>query len=272
MDVRAVRLHTKCDHTLEYFDFTAADALGSFSATTQRLRGCGASLHAMRIHDPSEKRDNGKGMAANGAVDDIAMAVSPGGHVAGLVSLREQHKISQVSIGMMADGMPGEQFRSTDTLSKDANAADAPFSFPLRHHRWLGLKLPAAGNGRDNRSDAITRLMRDAPAGSFDSALLAGGWNLLNQEGLEAFAEAEKRGIEVHNAAIFASGLLAGGVTYLYSADRVTDELRRRTDAWSDLAAEHGLSLPAVAVAFAALPACVTKVVIGLSTLNQLQP
>ena len=125
--------------------------------------------------------------------------------------------------------------------------------------------LHGAGNGRDNRSDAIIRLMRDAPIGSFDSALLAGGWNLLNQEGLRVFLEAEKRGIEVHNAAIFGGGLLAGGVTYLYSEDRVTEDLRRRTDGWSNLAAEHGLTLPSLAVAFAALPACVTKVVIGLS-------
>ena len=117
VDVRTVRLHTKCDHTLEYFDFTAADAIGSFNATMQRLSGCGASLHAMRIHDPSEKRDNGKGAAAKGPVDDIAMALSPGGHVAGLVSLRERQKISQVSIGMMADGMPGEHFRSADSFS-----------------------------------------------------------------------------------------------------------------------------------------------------------
>ena len=50
--------------------------------------------------------------------------------------------------------------------------------------------LHGAGNGRDNRSDAIIRLMRDAPPGSFDSALLAGGWNLLNQDGLRVFLEA----------------------------------------------------------------------------------
>lgn len=111
--------------------------------------------------------------------------------------------------------------------------------------------------------------MRDAPPGSFDSALLAGGWNLLNQEGLRTLLEAQKRGIGVHNAAIFGGGLLVGGVTYLYSEDRVTKELRQRTDEWSELAEEHGLSLPAVAVAFAALPACVTKVVIGLSTSEQ---
>lgn len=107
VDTSAVRLHTKCDHTLEYYDFTAADALGSYGATMQRLGHRGANLYAMRIHDPSEQRDNGKGVAANRMVDDIAMAVSSEGHVAGLASLREQQKISQVSIGMMADGLPG---------------------------------------------------------------------------------------------------------------------------------------------------------------------
>ena len=50
--VDSVRLHTKCDHTIDYFDYTKADALGSHAATQQRLGQCGARLHAMRIHDP----------------------------------------------------------------------------------------------------------------------------------------------------------------------------------------------------------------------------
>ena len=85
----------------------------------------------------------------------------------------------------------------------------------------------------------------------------------MNQAALPVFAECERQGIAVHNAAIFASGLLAGGVTYLYR--EASEELVMRTTRWKLLAEKHNVSLPAVAVAFASLPKCVSKVVIGLN-------
>ena len=97
-DVSAVRIYTKCDHNLDYFDFTKADALGSLDASTARLGG--RAPYALRIHDPSLVRDNDKGLAAggNGPVDDIAMALSSDGHVAGMVQLRGEGKIQQASM------------------------------------------------------------------------------------------------------------------------------------------------------------------------------
>ena len=93
-----VCIYTKCDHVLDYFDFTKADALSSFAASTARLGG--RAPHALRIHDPSLVRDNEKGLAAGGKgpVDDITMALSDEGHVAGMVQLRKEGKIQQVSM------------------------------------------------------------------------------------------------------------------------------------------------------------------------------
>jgi D-threo-aldose 1-dehydrogenase len=102
------------------------------------------------------------------------------------------------------------------------------------------------------------------------SALLAGGYNLLNQNALPLLEAAEARGIEVHMAGVFSSGLLAGGSTvYAAGADNgqaPSEELVQRAAGWAALAAEHGLALPAVAMAFAALPRCVTRVVVGMSS------
>jgi len=38
----------------------------------------------------------------------------------------------------------------------------------------------------------------------------------------------------------------------------------QKAEEWKKLSAKHGVSLPAVALAFAALPTCVTRVVLGM--------
>lgn len=114
------------------------------------------------------------------------------------------------------------------------------------------------------------RLFQRPPAGVVQSALLAGGFNLLNQNALPLLEEAEARGIEIHMAGVFSSGLLAGGNTvYASGADNgqaPSDELIQRAKGWRILSEEHGLALPAVALAFAALPRCVKRVVVGMSS------
>ena len=40
---------------------------------------------------------------------------------------------------------------------------------------------------------------------------------------------------------------------------------------WENLGRKHGVSLPAVAMAFAALPACVARVVIGCSKASEVE-
>ena len=46
-------------------------------------------------------------------------------------------------------------------------------------------------------------------------------------------------------------------------------EMVQRAQAWRALAAKHGCSLPAVAIAFAALPTCVSRVVLGMASARQ---
>merc|ERR1712187_251507 len=117
--------------------------------------------------------------------------------------------------------------------------------------------------------DEIIRMINTAPGGTFDSALLAGGWNLLSQAGMPVFLECERHRINVHVAGIFASGLLVGGTDYAYKT--APAEMVQKTSQWRSLAEQHGVSLPAVAIAFAALPKCVTRLVIGMSNPEQVR-
>ena len=63
----------------------------------------------------------------------------------------------------------------------------------------------------------VRRMISGKPEGTFDSIMSAGAWNLINQDGYELMLECQKRGIKVHNAGIFASGLLVGGSHYKYA-------------------------------------------------------
>lgn len=117
--------------------------------------------------------------------------------------------------------------------------------------------------------DEIIRIIRGVPEGTFDSALLAGGWNLLTQAGMAAFLECENHHIDVHVAGVFASGLLVGGTTYAYKT--APPEMVEKAARWRTLAEAHGVSLPAVAIAFAALPKCVSRLVIGMATPDQVR-
>ena len=56
-------------------------------------------------------------------------------------------------------------------------------------------------------------------------------------------------------------GLLVGGDTYAYQL--ACPDKKSRAKQWDKLAQRHGVSLQAVAMAFATLPTCVTKLVIG---------
>jgi len=106
------------------------------------------------------------------------------------------------------------------------------------------------------------RMLRSCPAGTFGSVMLAGRWNLLDQSGYELLLECQQRGVRVHNASIFASGLLAGGTTY--QNKEAPPEILSRAQQWSALAAEYGTTLAAVALHFALLPEVVELVAIGM--------
>jgi D-threo-aldose 1-dehydrogenase len=103
---------------------------------------------------------------------------------------------------------------------------------------------------------------------AFASVLMAGCWNLMDQSGLAVLEYCEAAGVAVHNAGVFGAGLLWGAAKYRY-ADAGGATLRRR-DEWADLCARLGVSLPAAAFAFAALPAPVTAIAFGVASEGEL--
>lgn len=129
--------------------------------------------------------------------------------------------------------------------------------------RHVGLGMNCNKDSHQGSPDNIIRFIRSAEPGTFDSALLAGGWNLLTQAGLPCLLECEKRGIDVYIAGIYASGLLVGGATYAYIP--APQPMIEKAARWRDLAQKRGFSLPAVAVAFAMLPKVVKRAVVGLA-------
>merc|ERR1712232_229763 len=115
--------------------------------------------------------------------------------------------------------------------------------------------------------DEIIRLVRAVPKGTLDSAMLAGGWNLLCQDGWECLVECQKHGVDVHVAGVFASGLLVGVDRYAYS--KAPEEMKAKAKRWGGLSAKHGCELPAVAIAFSYLPKAVTRVVLGMASIEE---
>ncbi len=208
---------------------TAEAARESLRASSERLKLVG---HAggLRFHDIA----GGTLPTTNDLID---AAVAPGGMIEGLRSLRDEGAILEVSLGMNANGdRPGSAARPGGV----------------------------AGACPTNTEPAqILRLIRRAPPGTFDSALISGGWNLLNQDAYEVFVECEARGIAVHNAGVFAGGIIVGGTPTERMPYAITPEVKEKVQQWKDLADEFEVPLAAVALRFAALPAVVSKLVIG---------
>jgi D-threo-aldose 1-dehydrogenase len=159
----------------------------------------------------------------------VAEALADDGLLAGLRELRAQGEIDNISLGMC--------------VSPDRN-----------------------GPG-DSNADLILELIRGAPDGTFNSAMLAYGWNLHNQAALPVMLECQRRGIEVHAAGVF--WFNGYGVLFDPSLAPDTEEgeatLAKRS-AWLALAEKHGVSLGAVALSFAALPQVIGRVVMGMKS------
>ena len=115
-----------------------------------------------------------------------------------------------------------------------------------------------------NDAAFVRRMLEDKPPGTFDSVMMAGAWNLLDQDGGDVLWECERRGVAVHNAGIFASGLLVGGSHYKYAP--APPDIVARTERWRALASKHGVPLPAVAIAFACAPRVVKGCAVGVKS------
>ena len=116
-----------------------------------------------------------------------------------------------------------------------------------------------------NDATFVRRMLEDNPPNTFDSVMMAGAWNLLDQDGEDVLLECERRGVAVHNAGIFASGLLVGGSHYKYAP--APPDIVARTERWRALAEDkHGVPLPAVAIAFACAPRVVKGCAVGVKS------
>eukprot|EP01048_Picozoa_sp_COSAG05_P010702 COSAG05_NODE_958_length_6426_cov_7.214003_7_plen_329_part_00 len=102
----------------------------------------------------------------------VEAATAPGGMLEGLRELRTEGVIREVSLGMNVNG----------GKAGDSSAYGQP--------------------------ETVLQLLRSAPPGTFDSALISGGWNLLNQDAFEVLVECEKMGVAVHIAGIYNGGMI----------------------------------------------------------------
>ena len=109
------------------------------------------------------------------------------------------------------------------------------------------------------------RAIRESAENTFDGVMAAGSWNLIDQDGCELYKECEDRGMYIHNAGIYASGLLVGGKTYKYG-DAPEHVIKKKKE-WEKLCEEFGnVSLPAVAMAFSVAPKVVEKFAVGVKS------
>jgi len=161
--------------------------------------------------------------------------------------------VDEVSIALKHDGM----LAGLRKLRKDGR---------IQH---VGIGMNCNRESHQGVADEVVPLIQGAEKGTFDSALLAGGWNLLCQKGAPCLLECQRHGIEVHVAGVFASGLLVGVNRYAYK--EAPPEMKAKCERWQALADKHGVSLPAVAMAFATLPTVVSRVVIGMATPEQVK-
>jgi D-threo-aldose 1-dehydrogenase len=115
----------------------------------------------------------------------------------------------------------------------------------------------------------VKRMLLEKPNGTFDSVMSAGAWNLIDQDGLELMLLCQSRGVKIHNAGIFASGLLVGGDHYKY--EKAPAEIIARREKWAALAEKHGVPLPAAAIAFALAPAVVEKAAVGVKSADEVR-
>ncbi|QDZ22507.1 aldo-keto reductase domain-containing protein [Chloropicon primus] len=129
-------------------------------------------------------------------------------------------------------------------------------------------KVGSIGIGVNDPEFAL-RALKSSCGYLIDTVMIAGSWNLLDQSAHDLLLYCQRHGVEVHNAGVFASGLIMGGNTVRYApAQRAMVDKARR---WRVLCQNHGTSIAAVALAFAFLPKCVKKVAIGVKSVAELK-
>ncbi|MDQ1571652.1 MAG: D-threo-aldose 1-dehydrogenase [Actinomycetota bacterium] len=110
-------------------------------------------------------------------------------------------------------------------------------------------------------------LLRFVEETEIDAIMLAGRYTLVNQEALaELFPACEERSVDVLNAGVFNSGILAsprpaGGSVFDYGV--AADSLIQRVNSIADVCDEFGTSVPRIALQFAGTHPAIRSLVFG---------
>lgn len=143
----------------------------------------------------------------------------------------------------------------------------APMLSQLRDEGVIG----AWGAGM-NQSEMLARFVRET---DIDLVMQAGRYTLLEQGGREELIpECERRGVGIVNVGVFNSGILANEdplAQAKYNYEEAPDEIVHKAQKLSVLAAAHGTTLPAVALAFSLRDPAVTNVTVGMRTPDQVR-
>jgi D-threo-aldose 1-dehydrogenase len=180
-----------------------------------------------------------------------------------------------------ADGVRRSLTESLDRLGLDRidlalihdpeGHGDAPLdeAYPALHALRAEGVVRAIGVGSKDLA-ALTRFVTDT---DLDTVMVAGRYTLLEQPALDSLLPlCLTRGVTVHNAAIFNSGLLSTehpdqNATYEYAAAPAPVVTRAR--AIAEICTRHGTTLPAAALAFAAAHPAIAQAVVGAQTPTQ---
>lgn len=123
-----------------------------------------------------------------------------------------------------------------------------------------------------NQSAMLERFVREADV---DVVMLAGRFTLLEQSGARSLITAcRERGVGIVNVGVFNSGILSTdrpGPDAAYNYSSAPPAVVKRAQALADLAEQHGISLPAAAVAFPYREPAVAAVVLGMRTAGQVE-
>lgn len=114
-----------------------------------------------------------------------------------------------------------------------------------------------------NQKEYLLRYIRKYP-GAFDNIMMAGCFNLVDNDSIELLLECQEQGVKVVNVGVFAAGLLWGGSHYKYDSN-IPDSVKDKVSKWTELVAKYDLSLPQVALNFAFLPEIVESCAFGTS-------
>jgi D-threo-aldose 1-dehydrogenase len=118
--------------------------------------------------------------------------------------------------------------------------------------------VPTVGVG----TNVVATAHRLVEQGDVDVLLLAGRYTLLDHTaGDELLPLCAERGVPVHAAGVFNSGVLVGGTTFDYAT--ASPEVLARRDALARLCARHGVPLAAAAIQFPLRHPAVHSVIVG---------